>query len=281
MCLLQMSALTACTAAPEEKADYIESSAPDTAEPIAAEAITARITMDTAEETESSTVSVMQCVIDEPVFPEVNSIEGLTKDEIMFVGKAMALYYKEAVRQYFGYGAEHSWKIDYENTRDDGYKGEYMTGGVYHKILGAYNGFDSSEAEAYEPMNSGEAESFIINDIKLTKNGYDELCRNSPSGYMNADDFLWVSSGDGGNAGWDYSCIIDCEYDESTVTYSCIRVGDAEVWGYDEDMIKPFTFRLAEDNGVWKLDGCSYTEGLLDLVGLEGDAPTAASEDAE
>lgn len=115
-------------------------------------------------------------------------------------------------------------------------------------------------------MNGEESKQFLIDYLHITENCYKDLCNNSPSTYTIKDGSFYVSSGDGGQAGWSYSQIVDYTINENVITYNCERVGSAEEWGYDEDLIQPFTFSLAYENNEWKLNSVSYTEGFLGLI---------------
>lgn len=215
----------------------------------------------------------IQRMIDEVDFPEINITENSTPEEIMLAGKTAGNFYSSTAEKYFEYGVNFEWKIDSENSVGSDYIG-----------LGLYT---DRENDVYAPMNGIEAKQFLKDYLRLTEQGIYELCVNCPSSYTMTENEFYVHSGDGGGAGWSYSCIIDYEMrkninGELTVTYSCARVGDTRDWGYDENLVKPFTFRLAEENGVWKLDGCSYGEGLFEGLILfedEVDAVYAQTEE--
>jgi len=240
------------------------------------------INLSETEETSIHTTSAEYAIqlVNSVELPKVDINENSTSEEIMHAGKIMAIFFAEKAEMYFGYGVENLWKLSYKDNDifDNGVRTPYQTAGAYRKSLGLYAG----TKDIYIPMNGEESKQFLIDYIGLTEKGYEELCENSPSTYMIKDGKFYVSSGDGGQAGWDYSYIIDYEMDENTITYNCARIGRKERWGYDEDLICPFTFRLALENGVWKLDGCSYGEGFFYwLIGLENDIETylANSED--
>ena len=201
----------------------------------------------------------VQRLIDEVEFPEINITEDSTPDEIMFAGKTAGIYFGKAADEYFGYGSYYKWKYDYDESI-----GHYRSDGLY---------IDKAN-DVYAPMNYAEAKEFLINRLLLTEKGFDDLCKNSPSSYYDVNGNLCLILGDGGQAGWSYSQIVDYEmgeneYGEKIVTYNCERVGTAEEWGYDEDMVEPFTFRLAYEDDLWKLDSVSYSEGFFELVWLE------------
>ncbi len=240
---------------------------------VVSESIDAEITEYTAVTTEKVLASEedLQSIIDSVEFPQVTITENSSRDEIMLAGKNSGIYYRDAVKKYFGYGTDLNWKLDYEGTEpfESDNAGTYQTNNTYWTAKGLYT---DRTNDVYAPMNYAEARQFMMDHIKLTEKGFDDLCCNSPSSYMDIDGMLGVNSGDGGSAGWSYSCILDYELSGSTVTYNCQRVGLAEEWGYDTDLIQPFTFSLAYENDAWKLDGCSYSEGLFDLIGLESDA---------
>lgn len=240
--------------------------------PVVSESIDAEITEYTAVTTENSLASEkdLQSIIDSVEFPQVTITENSSPNEILLAGKTLGIYYRDAVKKYFGYGTDLNWKLDYENTepfKSDN-TGTYQTSNTYWTAKGLYT---ARADDVYAPMNYAEAKQFMMEYIKLTEQGFEDLCCNSPSSYMDINGMLGVSSGDGGDAGWSYSCILDYELSGNTVTYNCQRVGLAEEWGYDENLIQPFTFSLAYENDVWQLDGCSYSEGLFDLIGLESD----------
>ena len=175
----------------------------------------------------------------------------------MLAGKTAGMYYGKEAEKYFGYGGCDSWKYNYDESI-----GHYRSDGLYTDKMN----------DEYAPMDYEGAKEFLIKRLNLTEKGFEELCENSPSSYYDVNGSLCLSPGEGGQAGWDYSYIVDCELGENTVTYNCERVGRKERWGYDEDMVMPFTFRLALEDGTWKLDGCSYGEGFFYwIIGSESD----------
>lgn len=213
----------------------------------------------------------VQLLIDNVELPSIIITDNSSSDEILQAGKTAAEFFSEATEMYFGYGIDYNWKLSQNN--DDMLSIDkmkpYQTSGTYWKSLGLY----TETRESYVPMNGNESKQFLIDYLRLTEKGYEELCENSPSTYIIKDDVFYVSSGDGGQAGWSYSQIIDYavsenELGEKVVTYNCERVGDAEEWGYDEDLIQPFNFRLAFEDNTWKLDGVSYGEGFFELKWL-------------
>ena len=213
----------------------------------------------------------IQFLIDNVEFPSIIITDNSSSDEILQAGKTAAKFFSEATEMYFGYGIDYNWKLS-QNSNDmlsiDEMK-PYQTSGIYWKSLGLY----TDTRESYVPMNGNNSKQFLIDYLRLTEKGYEELCENSPSTYTINDGNFYVSSGDGGPAGWSYSQIIDYavsenELGEKVVTYNCERVGDAEEWGYDEDLIQPFNFRLAFEDNTWKLDGVSYGEGFFELKWL-------------
>lgn len=199
-------------------------------------------------------------IIDRSGYPEIIITEDLTPEEILLAGKKAGKFFASSSEKYFEYGVNIEWKYD---LKDDS---NYIS-------LGPYT---DREYGIYAPMTGEEQKQFLMDYIRLTEKGYEELCLNSPSRYEINNGEFYVYSGDGGQAGWDFSRIVSYELGENelgekTVTYNCERVGTAENWGYDEDMIKPFTFRLAFEDGIWKLDGVSYGEGFFELMWLESD----------
>ncbi len=206
---------------------------------------------------ENNTVELPNIVID----------EKSTYEELMQCGKIAGMFYSEAAEKYFGYGANNNWKYDFDENL------------VSYRCYGLYT---DETYTSFAPIDYTELKKVITNDLRLTEKGFEELNANSPNRYYDVNGFLCMTPGEGGQAGWDYSYIIDYEMETNTITYNCARVGRKERWGYDEDLICPFTFRLALENGVWKLDGCSYGEGFFYwFIGLENDIETylANSED--
>ena len=216
------------------------------------------------EEVSINTASVedVQRLIDEVECPDIRITEDSTSEEIMLAGKTAGIYFGKATDEYFGYGNYYNWKYDYDESI-----GHYRSDGLY---------IDKAN-DVYAPMDYAKAKEFLINRLLLTEKGFDDLCENSPGSYYDVNGSLCVIPGDGGQAGWSYSQIVDYEMDENelgekTVTYNCERVGTAEEWGYDEDKVEPFTFRLAYEDNLWKLDGVSYGEGFFELMWLENNA---------
>lgn len=197
----------------------------------------------------------VQRLIDSAEFPEISINDNSTPDDIMRAGETAGAHYGETAEKYFGFGGYNNWKYDYDENF-----GHYKGDGLY----------TDKANDLYAPMDYAAAKQFLIESLGLTERGYEELCENSPSSYYDKNGVLCLVPGDGGGAGWSYSRIIDYavgenESGEKTVTYSCERVGTAEEWGYGEDTVKPFTFRIALEDGVWKLDGVSYGEGFFEL----------------
>lgn len=208
-----------------------------------------------------NTSEMLSQMINRSKLPEISITDSSSHDEIMQAGKRAAVFFAEAADKYFGYGVERRWKLS--QTDDDILAMEemtqYQTSGSYWRSLGLY----TETGDAYIPLDGAESKQFLIDCLHLTEKGYDDLCANSPSTYTINDDSFYVSSGDGGEAGWSYSRIVDYSADGSVITFNCERVGDAEDWGYDEDMIQPFTFSLAFEDDAWKLDGVYYGEGFF------------------
>lgn len=209
------------------------------------------------------TSEMLSQMINESHIPEISITDASTHDEIMQAGKRAAVFFAEAADKYFGYGVERRWKLG--QTDDDILTTEemmqYQTLGSYWRSFGLY----TETGDDYIPLDGTGSKKFLIDCLHLTEKGYDDLCSNSPSTYTIKDGSFYVSSGDGGEAGWSYSRIVDFSADENVITFSCERVGDAEDWGYDEDMIQPFTFSLAFEDDGWKLDGVSYGEGFFEF----------------
>lgn len=221
-------------------------------------------TINSEKESQTTSTEYIQPITDSFVYPDITLTESSSPDEIMQAGKELGIYYSSTAKKYFGYGTDMIWKLDYESSepyRSD-IMGIYQTSSTYWTAKGLYT--DRSN-NIYSPMNYSEAKHFMMENIKLTEQGFEDLCHNSPSSYMEIDGMLGVCSGDGGQAGWSYSYIVDYEMKENAVIYNCNRIGVAEEWGYNEDLIQPFTFSIAYDNDAWKLDSCSYSEGLFDL----------------
>ncbi len=209
------------------------------------------------------TSEMLSQMINESHLPEISITDASTHDEIMQAGKRAAVFFAEAADKYFSYGVERRWKLG--QTDDDILTTEemmqYQTSGSYWRSFGLY----TETGDDYIPLDGTGSKQFLIDCLHLTEKGYDDLCSNSPSTYTIKDGSFYVSSGDGGEAGWSYSRIVDFSADENVITFSCERVGDAEDWGYDEDMIQPFTFSLAFEDDGWKLDGVSYGEGFFEF----------------
>ena len=200
----------------------------------------------------------IQQIISGSGYPEIMMNENSTAEEIMLAGKIAGKFFAAAAEKYFKYGINTEWK--------------------YNRSIGAvyicFGPYTDKEYGIYAPMTGEESKQFLMDYIRLTEKGYEELCLNSPSRYEINDGEFYVYSGDGGEAGWSFSRIVgyelgENELGEKTVTYNCERVGTAEEWGYEADMIKPFTVRLAYEDGFWKLDGVSYGEGFFELMWLE------------
>ncbi|MDE6592195.1 MAG: hypothetical protein K2K57_03920 [Oscillospiraceae bacterium] len=180
------------------------------------------------------------------VYPEIG--EEPTDDELLEVGLQFAKFYSTEAGNFFGYGGYNNWKYDYDEAA-----GGYISEGIY----------TDWETKTYAPMDYETSKAFMTEMIGLTDKGFDELCANSPTSYYDLDGSLGVRPGDGGGAGWDYNHIVGCTREGDVITFDCERVGLEESWGYDEDMTKPFTFRLAFEDDIWKLDGVSDGESFF------------------
>ena len=209
------------------------------------------------------TSEMLSQMINESHLPEISITDASTHDEIMQAGKRAAVFFAEAADKYFSYGVERRWKLGQtdDNILTTEEMMQYQTSGSYWRSFGLY----TETGDDYIPLDGTGSKQFLIDCLHLTEKGYDDLCSNSPSTYTIKDGSFYVSSGDGGEAGWSYSRIVDFSADENVITFSCERVGDAEDWGYDEDMIQPFTFSLAFEDDGWKLDGVSYGEGFFEF----------------
>lgn len=273
-CILCLSVLSACSSRGADSQITVSVPGDSISTAVSMSSVTDESSMVTtetesteiAEESTAQTASPDDVcrLIDEAEIPEINITEYSTPEEIMLAGKEAGMYYGKTTEKYFGYGGYYNWKFDFDEST-----GNYRSDGLYT---------DQSN-NVYAPMDYAEAKQFMIDFLGLTENGFEELCNNSPSSYYDTDGYLCIIPGDGGQAGWSYSYIIDYELGDNTVTYNCARVGAKEEWGYDEDLIEPFTFRLALEDGVWKLDGCSYGEGFFYwIIGLESDIEPYFSE---
>ncbi len=180
------------------------------------------------------------------VYPEIG--EEPTDDELLEAGLKFAKLYSTEAGSFFGYGGYNNWKYDYDEAA-----GGYLSEGIYI----------DRETKTYAPMDYETAKAFMTEMIGLTDKGFEELCANSPTSYYDLDGSLGVRPGDGGGAGWDYNHIVGCTREGDVITFDCERVGLAENWGYEEDMIKPFTFRIALEDDIWKLDGVSDGESFF------------------
>lgn len=207
----------------------------------------------------------VQKLIDNAPFLGLNISDDSSDEDILQAGDVAARYFSESAAKYFGYGVDSNWKINYnnsENSFSSDMIGEYQTSDGFWKCEGLY--IDRS-SDLYVPMNDEECKQFLKSFIGLTENGYNELCDNSPSKYKCIDGSFYVASGDGGQAGWSYCRITGYEKGDNAYTFNCERVGTVEDWGYEEDMIKPFTFSIAWEDGLWKLDSVSYGEGFFEM----------------
>lgn len=275
LAVIAMMMLSACEGTEDvekittaEETDRLAETVIVTAEVSTVTAVTEEVPVNTASPEE------VRRLIDEVRFPEITIAEDSTPAEIMLAGNKAGAYYGRAAAKYFGYGVDINWK--YEDTdllTVDGIAENppYVYSTSYRKSAGLYTDRDN---DIFAPMDHSEAKQFLMSSIGLTEQGFYELCLNSPSTYLGINGELYVHSGDGGQAGWSYSHIVGYELGENgqgekTVTYNCERVGTAEDWGYEEDIIKPFTFRLAYADGLWKLDGVSYGEGFFELMRLD------------
>lgn len=213
--------------------------------------------------------SVIQDLIDEAELLQIDITENSVPEEILQAGKTAAAFYGKLVDKYFEYGVSYNWKMAGGSEDGDIYTDENSNS--YYKCYGLYTDRDNG---IYVPMSFNEVKHFLMSYMSLSENGFYDLCKNSPSKYVGVDDICFLMSGDGGQAGWDYSYIKDYEIsnDGSSVTYNCERFGDKENWGYSEDLTEPFTFSIVKDNGIWKLDGCSNSEAFCSgFIGLESD----------
>lgn len=217
----------------------------------------------------TASLNDIQNIIDKAELPQIVITENSAPEEILQAGKTAATFYGELVDKYFEYGVSYNWKLADGSEDGDIYTDENSNS--YYKCYGFYTDKDN---DIYAPMSFNEVKHFLMSYMSLSENGFDDLCKNSPSKYIGVDDICFLMSGDGGQAGWDYSYIKDYEIsnDSNSVTYNCERFGDKENWGYDEDLKESFTFSIIKDNGIWKLDSCSNCEAFCNsFIGLESD----------
>ncbi len=285
LCFLNIFTLSSCNSTDTENLQI--SSTPIISDTVYSSVTTSNIFFDeTSDNTEinlpemetmpiqTTSVEYVDQLVNSVECPKINIYENSTSEEIMQSGKNAAKFFAESTEKYFGYGIDYNWKLSQNN--DDFFPMEvmkqYQIAGGYWRSLGLYTDI----SDVYVTKNGEESKQFQINYLRLTENGYKELCENSPSTYMIKGGEFYVSSGDGGQAGWSYSQIIDYDIDvnefgQKAVTYNCERVGDAEEWNYSEDLIQPFTFRIACEEDTWKLYSVSYGEGFFELKWLNTD----------
>ena len=220
--------------------------------------------------------SVIQNLIDEAEHLQIDITENSAPEEILQAGKTAAAFYGKLVDKYFEYGVSYNWKMAGGSEDGDIYTDENSNS--YYKCYGLYADRDNG---IYVPMSFYEVKNFLVSYMSISENGFDDLCKNSPSKYIGVDDVCFLMSGDGGQAGWDYSYIKGYEIsnDGNSIIYNCERFGDKENWGYNEDLTEPFTFSIVKDNGIWKLDSCSNCEAFCDcFIGLESDIEAYKAE---
>lgn len=222
----------------------------------------------------------LQRLIDQVEFPEINITGDSTPEEIMLAGKTAGMFYGKAAEEFFGYHCGMKWKTDNNDELS-------LNGALSFEAQRCLGLYTDRENDIYVPMNYDEIKHFMMSYIGLTEWGFSNLCKNSPSTYLgiahvpeshiiNNDEYAcYMYQGDGGEAGWSYSYIIDYEMNGAgdIVTYNCARVGDMKEWDfYEKDMVKPFTFQLVYEDGRWLLNDVSCGEGLwMDFIGLESD----------
>lgn len=188
----------------------------------------------------------------------------------MQIGKEQGLIFKETLWDYFGTCCNHNWKLD---TKDILEQDDYCCR-QYQRCLGLFT--DGSKKD-YTEMNYSEARQYMISQLNITENGFDDLCENSPSGYMESDNLFYVGQGDGGEAGWDCSYIVDYKVEDNNITYKCQRIGFAGsyedgYWGYEEDLIEEFSFTIVQDDDGYKFDRCdNYNAFFNYFVGFKED----------
>lgn len=220
--------------------------------------------------------SLVQSLINDAEPPQIVITDNSTQEEILQAGKTAADFYGKLVDKYFEYGVSYNWKMASGSESGDIYTDEKSNS--YYKCYGLYT---DKNNDIYVPMNFSEIKHFLMSYIMLSENGFNDLCKNSPSKYIDVDGVCFLMSGDGGQAGWDYSYIKDYEISDNKkiVTFNCERFGSKENWGYDNDLIKAFTFSIVNDNGIWKLDGCSDCEAFCSsFIGSESDIEDHKSE---
>lgn len=206
-------------------------------------------------------------LLNDTEFPVLNIYDYSTDEEVMLEGKKAATFYSERTAKFFKYGVYNVWKLS-NNIDDICYNDNRkpnQSSTIFEKSLGL---FVDPQNNVYIPMNGDSSKQFLISFLGLTERGYEELCEKSPSTYIIKDGNFYVCAGDGGLSGWDYSRIIGYEIKGNTITYYCEIEGEAEVWGYDENKIWDFSFRLAYEDNIWKLDGISCSEGFFCLDDL-------------
>ena len=196
--------------------------------------------------------------------PEIIISADSSREEILLAGKTAGEFYGGHCSAFFGFGIEYGWHMADELRMEiDGISADRFFSDMTFRRAESY--YTDRGNKIYAPTDYSHAKQFVSNFIGLTERGFYELCSNSPSRYLGIDGELYLCSADGGDAGLSYSEVTDYELSEDTVTFFYQRVGLAEEWGYDENVVMPFTFRLAYEDEIWKLDGCSYGEGLFEM----------------
>lgn len=269
MAMLSVSAFAACgnTSGQANEASEITS---------AAAALEASVSESEAETTETNfstetaqslsfSVDEIKKVMNEKPYPKIIIDENSTSDEILRAGKIAGKYFGGILANYFKFGEFRQWKRSSVNGNE--YYIE-IDGKTCFKCDGIYIDIDK---DTYVELNYEAAKKYLTSSLFLTENGFEDLCRTSPSFYTEIDGDLYICPAEGGDAGWSYTEITDYEIsgDGSSVTFNCRMVGDKDEWGYDEDLIKPFTFTLKKEYNIWKLDSCSDGMGLFSLQGLD------------
>lgn len=188
-------------------------------------------------------------------FPDVDITAPQIDDPPEF-GEKYGIWLSTHLWKYFGYPAINSWKTDPEDKFIDN------DGGVIYSLC---VGIRSDNTEPVWEENGvaisfDSGKKYIIEKLNLTEQCFNSLCKNAPTGYLEKDGKLYVAESFGGQAGWDYSYIVDYEEGDDSITYNCTRICEKES-GYDD---QPFSFTLKYSDGKWLLDDCSYVEGFCD-----------------
>ncbi|MBD5141893.1 MAG: hypothetical protein HDT25_10880, partial [Ruminococcus sp.] len=205
MAMLSVSAFTACGNTSEQANEVSESTSAATMSEVSETVSESEASeIETASSTETAqslsfSVDEIKKAMNEKPYPKIIIDENSTSDEILRAGKIAGKYFGGILANYFKFGEFRQWKRSIINGNE--YYIE-IDGKTYFKCDGIYIDIDKDN---YVELNYDAAKKYLTSSLFLTENGFEDLCKSSPSFYTEIDGDLYICPAEGGDAGWSYT----------------------------------------------------------------------------